>query len=133
MLIQGIFTSGKDGILRLISRAMIGKRCKIIWDMLSNSLMVAKRTHIQQRFILRPLKIVHHSCEYTKLCKTFVLMFVRCTAKIWIEFGRVWIVCMSTILRRLDSSTKTHATYARARETYERARANLKNSDRKML
>lgn len=28
-------------------------------------------------------------CEYTKRCETSVLMFVRCTAKIWIAFGRV--------------------------------------------
>lgn len=47
---------------------------------------------------------------------------------------------MSTILRRLDASAKTHATnaracetYARALATYERVRANLKNSDRKMV
>ena len=49
-----------------LNRAMIVKRCKITKDMLSNSLMVAKHAHKQLRFILRPLKIVHHSCEYTK-------------------------------------------------------------------
>lgn len=48
-------------------------------------------------------------------CKTFVLMFLRCIPITWIEFGRVWRVCMSTILRRSDASTKTHAMYARAR------------------
>lgn len=119
--------------LRLISRAMIVKRCKITGDMLSNSLKVAKHTHLQQQFILRPLKIVHHSCEYTKRCKTFVLMFVRCTAIIWIALGRVWIVCLSTIQRRLDATSKTYATNARARATYARARAKLKNFDRKVV
>lgn len=46
-----------------------------------------------------------------------------------ISFGRVWIVCMSTILSRLDATTNTHATIAR----HAIARAKLKNSDRKVL
>lgn len=50
-----------------------------------------------------------------------------------ISFGRVWIVCMSTILSRLHATTNTHATIARARARHAIARAKLKNSDRKML
>lgn len=78
-------------------------------------------------------KIVHHFCEYTKRCKTSVLMFVRCTEFILIAFDRVVMVCMSTILRGFDTTTKTHATNAKHRATYARARAKLKHSDRKVL
>lgn len=81
--------------------------------------------HKQQQFILRYLKIVHHSCEYTRRCKTSELMFVSCTAKIWIAFSYVEIVCMSTILRRFDTTTKTHTTNVSARPTYAKARLKL--------
>ena len=101
--------------------------------MLGNSLMIAKHSHRQLRFILRPLKIVHHSCEYTKRCKTFVLMFVLYIPIIWTAFGLFRIVCMSAILKRLDGTTKTHATNERHRTTYAKGRASLKNSDRKVL
>lgn len=40
---------------------------------------------------------------------------------------------MSTIFSRLDATTNTHATIARARARHAIARAKLKNSDRKML
>ena len=39
-----------------------------------------------------------------------LLMFVRCFA---IAFDRVCKVCMSTILKRLDATTKKHATNAK--------------------
>lgn len=45
---------------------------------MNNSLM---DTHKQLRLILRSLKTVHRSWEYTKRCKTSLLMFVRCTAR----------------------------------------------------
>ena len=41
----------------------------------------------QLQFILRPLKIVHHSCKYTKHWKTFILKFVCSIAIIWSAFG----------------------------------------------
>lgn len=44
----------------------------------------------------------------------------------WIAFGRVWILCMLTVLRRLDATTNTHATNVRAR-------AKLKDSNCKVL
>lgn len=50
-----------------------------------------------------------------------------------ISFGRVWIVCMSTILSRLDATTNTHATIASAHARHAIARAKLKNSDRRVL
>lgn len=50
-----------------------------------------------------------------------------------ISFGRVWIVCMCTILRRLNATTNTHATIARAQAWHAIARAKLKNSDRNVL
>lgn len=58
----------------------------------------------KRRFIVRHFKILHHSCEYTQRYKTFVLMCVRCTAIIWFAFGRVWIVCMSTIWGELTTT-----------------------------
>lgn len=64
------------------------------------------------------LKIVHRCCEYTKRCKTWVLISVRSIAKIKIAFSRVWVVCMSAILRKLHATTKTHAMNAGARATY---------------
>lgn len=50
-----------------------------------------------------------------------------------ISFGRVWIVCMCAILRRLNATTTTHATIARAQARHAIARAKLKHSDRKVL
>lgn len=50
-----------------------------------------------------------------------------------ISFGRVWIVSLCTILRRLNATTNTHATIARAQAWHAIARAKLKNSDRNVL
>ena len=123
----------QHGKLKLINRAVIVKSCTITCNMLSNSLMVAQHTQRQLRLILRPLKIVHHSCEQTKRCTIFVRTVVRCIAIILIAFGRIWIVCMSTILMRLDATTKTDATNASDRATYATGRAKLKYFDRKVL
>ena len=119
--------------LNPIHHAMIVKHCKITWDTLSNSLMAAKHMHRQLRFILRPLKTLHHFCEHTKHCKTFVLIFVCCIAIIWIAFDRFWIVCMFIILKRLDATNKTHATNSRHHATYAKAHTRLKDSDHKVF
>lgn len=58
------------------------------------------------------------------------VMFVRCTAIVWIAFCRVRIMCMSTILRRLDATIKTHTPNARARATYARTCAKRKSNDK---
>lgn len=79
--------------LKLINRATIVNTLQdYMWKTLSSSVMVAKHKRRQLRFILRPVIIV------------------RCIAIIWISFGRIWIVSMSTILRRLIAATKTYAT-----------------------
>ena len=119
--------------LKLINRAMIVKRCTITCNMLSNSLMVSQHTQRQLRLVLRPLKIVHHSCEQTKRCTTFARTVVCCIAVILIAFGRIWIVCMSTILMRLDATTKTDATNANNRATYATGRVKLTYFDCKVL
>lgn len=54
-------------------------------------------------------------------------------AMVWIAFGCVWIVCMSTILRRPSATTKTYAKNAKHRAPYARARSKLKHSDCKVL
>lgn len=66
------------------------------------------------------------SNQYTVKCSYYSL----CVA---ISFGRVWIVCMFTILSRLYAITNTHATIARAHARHAIARAKLKISDRKVL
>lgn len=73
---------------------------------------------------------MHHSYEYTKRWKTFVLMFVGCIAIILIAVGRVWIASISTILRRLDATTKTCMQRMRdiVEHVYARALAKLKQS-----
>lgn len=63
------YFNGKACKLKLIIFALIVKRCKITWNTLSNSLMVAQHTQKQLRFILRYLKIVHRFCEHTKRLK----------------------------------------------------------------
>lgn len=67
--------------------------------------------------------------------KQLTLIFRYLKTIILFAFDRVWIlvVCMSFILRRLNATTKTHATNARALETYAVACTKPKNSDRKVL
>lgn len=57
-------------------------------------------------------------------------MFVRCIAIILIAFGRVWIASISTILKRLDATTKTCMQRMRdiVEHVYARALAKLKQS-----
>ena len=74
----------KHGTLNLINLAMMVKGCKITREILSNSLMVAKYSYRHLRFIFRPLKIMHHSCKYTKYYKTSILIFVCCSVITWI-------------------------------------------------
>lgn len=64
-----VYFNGKACKLKPIIFALIVKRCKITWNTLSNSLMVAQHTQKQLRFILRYLKIVHRFCEHTKRLK----------------------------------------------------------------
>ena len=49
------------------------------------------------------------------------------------NFDRIWIVCMSTMLMRLDATTKTDATNTSDCATYATGRAKLKYFDRKVL
>ena len=55
-------------------------------------------------------------------------MFMHCVAIIWIAFDRVLIACMSTMLKRLDATTKTHATNARHCATHTKTHERLRNS-----
>ena len=120
--------------LKLINRTMVVKHFKTTRDTSSNLLMVAKHLHRQLQFIFQPLKIGHHLfASDAKCCKTFVLTFMCCIAIIWIAFDQVWIVCMSTILKRLDATTKTHAKNMRHCAMYAKPRTKLKNSDPKVL
>lgn len=81
----------KNEKLMLINQAMIKNVARSLQIVtLNNRLIAEKHTYWQLQFILRPLEIVHHSCECTKRCKKFVLMFERYIAIIWIALNLFW-------------------------------------------